>query len=432
MSVIKALSAGLLAVSVCIAQNVNISGTVTDTGDTAIEGAVVLLEKGGLVDTTGSDGSFTLTGTTDIKDQISQSTPPKLSATINNGFILINIAENSPVEIITYSLQGKVVSSIKKTLDVGDHSLKLPRLGTGVYMYQVQSGNEMLQIKSCSLSGGAFVSTHGTSSAGFTQQAIGHFPINDVIAVTKNDYLNYRVIVTNSDTSGIEIKMIVCAGTVTDIDGNVYQTVQIGDQVWTVENLRTTKYNDGSSIPRITDSLAWENDSSGAYCYYGNDSATNAEKYGVLYNWYVVDPTNPKKIAPVGWHVPTDSEWTILEKYLVLNGYNWDGTTDTATNNKIAKSLASKTDWVTITNPGAIGNDLTTNNRSGFSALPAGCRYSDGNFYNQGLFVGWRSATDFEAGLAWYRNLGCGGDSFYRYSYGKGAGFSVRLVRDLN
>ena len=128
--------------------------------------------------------------------------------------------------------------------------------------------------------------------------------------------------------------------TVTDIDGNVYHIVQIGNQVWTVENLRTTKYNDGSDIPHVTDSAQWANLSTPGYCFYNNTTdAVAQKKWGALYNWYTVETG---KLTPEGWHVPTNNDWRLLELYLIVNGYNWDGTTDS---NKIAKSLAAKTDW---------------------------------------------------------------------------------------
>ena len=121
--------------------------------------------------------------------------------------------------------------------------------------------------------------------------------------------------------------------TVKDADGNVYTTVKIGNQVWTVENLRTTKYNDGSAIPLVTDSAAWVNLTTPGYCYYNNTTnADSIKKYGALYNWYAVDT---KKLAPAGWHVPTDAEWDTLQNYLIANGYNWDGTTDEQQDSKI-------------------------------------------------------------------------------------------------
>jgi uncharacterized protein (TIGR02145 family) len=221
-------------------------------------------------------------------------------------------------------------------------------------------------------------------------------------------------------------------GTVTDTDGNVYQTVTIGTQVWMVEDLKTTHYNDGSAIPLVTDNTAWDNLTTPGYCYYNND-INNKDKYGALYNWFVIDPSNLKKIAPTGWHVPSDSEWTVLDNYLISNGYNWDATT---TGEKTAKSLAAQSDWSASTNAGAIGNDLTKNNRSGFSALPGGCRstYGGHGFFYVGSNNAWWSSTAVDASSAWGRGLAYDGDSLRRLSVGanKSCGYSVRLVRDNN
>jgi uncharacterized protein (TIGR02145 family) len=202
------------------------------------------------------------------------------------------------------------------------------------------------------------------------------------------------------------------------------------------ENLRTTKYNDGSAIPLVTDSAAWCRiyDSSlttPAYCYYKNTTNSDSiKKFGALYNWYIVSPANFKKIAPTGWHVPTYDDWIELERYLIANGYNWDGTTGTTTGNKIAKSMAAKTDWVESIGPGAIGNDLSTNNRSGFSALPGGFRDSDGSFYDQSHSGSWWSAMEDGAADACTRHLYYANGYLYGGSYAKSYGFSVRLIRD--
>ncbi|MGC3978546.1 MAG: fibrobacter succinogenes major paralogous domain-containing protein [Paludibacteraceae bacterium] len=177
-------------------------------------------------------------------------------------------------------------------------------------------------------------------------------------------------------------------GTMTDIDGNTYKTVKIGTQTWMAENLKTTKYNDGTAIPNVTNNDTWWSSTTGAYCWYNND-ISNKATYGALYNWYAV---NTGKLAPKGWHVPTDAEWTTLENYLIANGYNYDGS---LSGNKIAKALASTTSttgWSTSTEAGAIGNDLNKNNRSGFSALPGGSRYDDG-FDGAGKGGYWWSST---------------------------------------
>jgi len=216
--------------------------------------------------------------------------------------------------------------------------------------------------------------------------------------------------------------------TVTDIDGNVYNVIRIGTQLWTVENWRSTKYNDGTAIPHVTDDSAWEMLTTPGYCYYNN--ATNADtikKWGALYNWYVVAPTNPKQIAPSGWRVPTDAEWDTLRNYLITNGYNWDGTT---TGNKIAKSMAAKMDWLNSTTTGTIGCNLSINNTSGFSALPGGVRVYDGSFYGQGGSGYWWSATEIDSSHACSRSLYCYDESLLRYLNYKSCGFSVRLVRE--
>jgi uncharacterized protein (TIGR02145 family) len=182
-----------------------------------------------------------------------------------------------------------------------------------------------------------------------------------------------------------------------------------------------------------TSTATWYNATTPKYCFYNNTTDSGSiRKYGALYNWYVVSPANLKKIAPTGWHVPSDSEWTVLEKYLILNGYNWDGTKDTAQYNEIAKSLAAKTDWYIDTTIGAIGNDLTKNNSSGFSALSGGYRIFNGIFYGQSSYGHWWSATEYDASDAWDRYLGFDGDYVGRNSGGfsKSCGFTVRLLRD--
>jgi uncharacterized protein (TIGR02145 family) len=216
--------------------------------------------------------------------------------------------------------------------------------------------------------------------------------------------------------------------TVTDIDGNVYNTVKIGNQVWTVKNLRVTKYNDGSEIPLDTSRITWGGAEMPKYCFYQNTTNLDSiKKYGALYNWYVFGPANPKKIAPIGWHVPSDAEWDTLQNYLITNGYNWDGTT---TGNKIAKSLAAKTDWYTYSVTGAVGFDLSKNNRSGFSALPGSYRSVNGDF-NYPMYNGyWWSATSFGGSHACYRFLNYGTDYLIRDYFLKNCGCSLRLVRD--
>jgi uncharacterized protein (TIGR02145 family) len=147
----------------------------------------------------------------------------------------------------------------------------------------------------------------------------------------------------------------VSSETAKDVDGNVYNTVTIGAQVWMAENLRTTKYNDGTSIPLVTDSTKWSDLSTPAHCWYNNDKASYKATYGALYNWYTVATDN---LCPTGWHVPTTAEWQILKDYL---GSSVDG-------GKLKES--GTTHWKSP-NKGAT-------NESGFTALPGGLPYLQG------------------------------------------------------
>ncbi len=239
-----------------------------------------------------------------------------------------------------------------------------------------------------------------------------------------------------------------------DPDGNVYTTVRIGSQEWTVENWRSTKYADGTPIPHVAEAgerggkTGWINLTTGAYCWYNNstnpaehakwdaywynnstDPAEHA-KWGALYNWYVVDPKNPKKIAPEGWRVPADEDWDVLSDYLIANGGNWDGSTE---GNKIGKALASnRGEWKSHGTPGRVGNDQSSNNSSGFSALPGGGRGTSGSCGGLGTSGGWWSSTERSSTRAWYRGMIYGSGNVSRGSSSKTYGFSLRFVRDLD
>jgi uncharacterized protein (TIGR02145 family) len=174
---------------------------------------------------------------------------------------------------------------------------------------------------------------------------------------------------------------ITIGETVTDIEGNIYNTVTIGTQVWMAENLKSTKYKDGTSIPNVTDGSAWAGLTSGAYCWYNNDIG-NKSIYGALYNWFAV---NTGKLCPVGWHVSSDNEWTILSNY--LGGISVAG-----------GKMKSVAGW---SNP-----NTGANNSSGFSALPGCYRHYTGTFNNiLGEFGYWWSSTEFSTTEAYNRHL---------------------------
>ncbi len=195
---------------------------------------------------------------------------------------------------------------------------------------------------------------------------------------------------------------------VRDADGNVYQTLTIDRQVWMGENLKTTRYNDGTPIRLVKEEIDWKGLSSPAYCWYNNDEGTFKRQYGVLYNWYAV---NTKKLCPVGWHVPSDVEWELLVKFLGGSYIAGGKLKETGTG-----------DWKSP-NTGAT-------NESGFSALPGGYRDYSGAFKDLGYRGYWWTSYEGTA-KAWSRVMF--NDSGYASSLlnEEISGFSVRCVKDI-
>jgi uncharacterized protein (TIGR02145 family) len=214
-------------------------------------------------------------------------------------------------------------------------------------------------------------------------------------------------------------------GTATDIDGNVYQTVTIGTQTWMASNLRTTKYNDGTPIPNVTDNAAWAALLTPGVCSYNNTtSADTIGSYGLLYNWYAV---NTGKLCPSGWHVPTLVDWNNLIKFLTNNNYDYDSS---MVGNLFAKSLASTSGWKPSAGKGAVGNtDYPANrNRTGFTAQAAG--YRGGAFINAGFYATWWSATASDASTSWYLWMDYQDESLFGIAATVYEGFSIRCISD--
>jgi uncharacterized protein (TIGR02145 family) len=230
--------------------------------------------------------------------------------------------------------------------------------------------------------------------------------------LTPNTTYYVRAYATNSAGTayGNEVYFTTLT-TITDIDGNTYNTVQIGDQVWMSENLKTSRYRNGGSIPNVTDNTLWSNSTIGAWSYYNNDETNNAI-YGKLYNWYT---TLGDTLCPTGWGVPTDAEWTTLTTYLG------------------GESVAGGK-MKTIGNAYWEGSNTGAINSSGFSVLPGGYRSSDGSFLNIRFSAFFWSATEDANGGAWNRGLYNGIGSVSRNSFivndSKSVGASVRCLRD--
>ena len=213
-------------------------------------------------------------------------------------------------------------------------------------------------------------------------------------------------------------------GTISDIDGNAYKIVKIGDQWWMAENLKTTKYSNGDLIgSTIPTTLDISGEFSPKYQWANNGNESNVDIYARLYTWYAV--TDNRGVCPTGWHVPSDAEWTSLTGYLTNNGYGFEGS-----GSDIAKSLAAKTGWNADVTPGNVGNDQSNNNASGFTALPSGYRYSSGNFIVIGTFTGLWSSTEFNTINAWYRGIYSNNKSLLRSTANKKDAGPIRCIKD--
>lgn len=209
-------------------------------------------------------------------------------------------------------------------------------------------------------------------------------------------------------------------GTVTDIEGHVYQTVKIGNQWWMAEDLKVTKYRNGYSIQTTNDTTEWENDTAGMYCDKKNNNQVVIGKY---YNWNAIN--NANKLAPEGWHIPTDDEWKELEQSMGMSpaesaNQGWRGTNE---GDKL--KIKGPEGWTQS------GNVWGTN-ESGFTALATGCRLfnfkpGDPGYAATGF---WWSSTAHAENNAWYRYLDYKKSNVFRSHCLRGYGYSVRCVKD--
>lgn len=232
----------------------------------------------------------------------------------------------------------------------------------------------------------------------------------NISGLTENTKYYVRAYAINSmgTAYGNEVSFTtLLKNTITDYDGNVYNTVTIGTQTWLAENLKTTHYKNGDPLTQVTNQSSWADLTTGAYCNLEND-VNNGNMYGKLYNWYVVDDS--RKIAPEGWHVPTDEEWTTLVTYLGGPSVAGGKMKDTGS-----------VHWCN-TNIGAT-------NESGFFAFPGGAR-TDFIFISYCQWGTWWSATEFDSLASYNRILFNSGTEINRVNNNKKFGMSIRCVKD--
>lgn len=207
--------------------------------------------------------------------------------------------------------------------------------------------------------------------------------------------------------------------TVKDIDGNVYHTIQIGNQVWLQENLLVTHYRNGDPVPLITDGEQWLSADSGAYCNYNNDGSQQAV-YRRLYNWYAVNDS--RMLSPAGWHIPTDDEWKTLEKYLGMTQEQADSVFYRGTTEGGKLKETGTTHW--------LGPNTGATNSSGFSGLPGGYRSNAFGELNHSGY--WWTSSKASADEAIFRVISYDKAGIVRSTYhmDETLGLSIRCIKD--
>lgn len=231
-----------------------------------------------------------------------------------------------------------------------------------------------------------------------------HFRINAVSAGGIGNGADVAFVTTDTTKIVINFNPDLTYDSIYDPEGNKYRTIQIGEQTWMAENLRSVKLNDGTDIRFEPDAYRWNALDTPGYCWYNNDSVG----YGALYNWYTVETGI---LCPTGWHVPTDEEWTVLTDYLGGKSVAGGKLKETGTIH-----------WYTP-NSGAT-------NESGFTALPTGYRSYSGAFRSIRDYGFWWSSTEWSSSGAWYRDVNYGYSSVDRSNSSKKSGATIRCLKD--
>lgn len=350
--------------------------------------------------------------------------------------------------ISLYDISGREIVRKKDLLSIGQHIYEIHGIREGIYFARIISGRYSLNgrlISDGSHSDNTKIEYAGlgetknltvskgreSDSKGSKAEVIMQYNTGDRLKYTAITG-NYRSVFTDipaTDNNIVTFNFTACS------DGNSYNnpTVHIGTQLWMAENLKTTKYNDGTDIPNVKDGKDWESLTTPAYCWFNNDVA-NKDIYGALYNWHTVATG---KLCPAGWHIPTDDEWKALVDFLNYNGYKCEGIYGLGPS--IAKSLAATTNWTESPRAGSVGNTdfPDKRNATGFTALPGSNRYSapggvfggvDGTL---GDYANWWSATEvINTTKAKGRSMLRSDCALISWEFEKTHGFSVRCLKN--
>ena len=446
MKCVRLLLTVIAAVAWCAAESTGIGGIVINRSGIPIEGVTVTLNPTGITATTKANGRFSFTTETITNYRHNMSpTYQQLNPAVTDGKLYMNISISSMLKITAFDIGGRFVKSIKKKVGTGRCSIALPCKGKGIHIYKVNVGKKEFLVHGIALGKNRTISRvrfRENTAIPLSQKSMASADstYQYLIEVKKDGFINREVIIDgNANRGDLRIVHIESEGTVTDTDGNKYQTVRIGSQVWTVENLRTTRYNDGEMIPLVPDTAKWGNhdiygrvggngDPKPQYCFYNNTTDPDTiRKFGALYNWWAV---NTKKLAPKGWHVPDTADWFALRDYLLQNPFKTEATTEFKL---VVKSMAAGTVWLSSDEKDKIGNDFTANNLSGFNAIPAG--YRTGSSMILYILAGerayWWTSTEKHPDVPCFFTLyDFLGSRNYLAVHSADFGLSVRLIKD--
>ncbi|MBE0640364.1 MAG: hypothetical protein IH598_17770 [Bacteroidales bacterium] len=358
------------------------------------------------------------------------------------------IPETENVRVIVSDILGRDLLNRKFLLDRGNHSFTFYPGTESLYFLTARTDHHSQTIKmintpaQSSSPKNCALKYNGVKS-GFEQYKSENeetgfvYYLGDLLKFTAFANIGERVISsspTGDRTYHFNFTGTSCPGTptVSDIDGNVYNTVLIGEQCWMKENLKTTTFRNGTPIPNVTNGDDWTNLTTGAYSWYGNLIEWK-ESYGALYNWFAI--VDPNELCPEGWHVPSWDSWTQLINFAVSQGYpnQWNDPNGAGNALKSCRQLDS---------PLGGGCNTTEHPRwsahgthhgfdaFGFSALPGGYRVANGLFAYLWGYGGWWSSTETIPISAWNHHMYHYEANVIMYSYFKEYGFSVRCLRD--
>lgn len=355
--------------------------------------------------------------------------------------VSLYLPEKENILITISDVIGREMVNQKFHLERGNHSFTFYPGRESLYFLTARADRQSRTIKmfnspsDANVSGYCKLGYNGQQKPGTGENKSGNalnnfvFGLGDMLKFTSFTDQGERVITsspTGDQTYYFHYTGDPCPGTptVTDIDGNTYNTVQIGNQCWMKENLKTTTYRNGTSIPNVTDANAWGNFTTGAYVWHDNDASWK-HLYGALYNWHTTVDANG--LCPDGWHVPTNDEWTTLTNFI-------GGTGELHGNElKSCRQVNSPLGGGCYTSEHPRWNSNSSNwgtDDYGFSGLPGSHRFINGDFDYIGISGLWWSSTEDSAYNAWYRVLNYSYGYVIVNDYRKQAGFSVRCLRD--